>query len=100
MDFPDRRFRRQLVSGESVNVNLAAAGASGGSCQCLQFIQHFIGIVRKRIEVAALNDNCVGIAIRSGLGREIQQPNAQVSESQFVKEIQMYKLGRNWRFAR
>src|SRR5262249_61289781 len=52
-NFPNRRFRRKLSGGETINIDLSAVGTRGRTGQCGQLVLHFVGIVGKSFEVLA-----------------------------------------------
>ena len=62
-DFADRRLRRNLAAGESVDINLSAVGARRRTGQRLQFALQFVGIVGERVQVLALDDDGVGVVL-------------------------------------
>ena len=61
-DLADGRFRRKLAAGESVDVDLAAVGPRRRPGQGLQIGLQFVGIIGKRFEVFALDDDGAGVA--------------------------------------
>ena len=61
-DFANRRFRRKLSAGKTVDEDLAAVGSGGRTGESLQFAGEFVGIVGEGIEVLALEDDGVGVA--------------------------------------
>ncbi len=65
-DFADRRFWRKLPAGESIDINLPAAGACRRTGQRIEFVLQFVGIVGERIEIFALDDDGSGVAVRTG----------------------------------
>src|SRR5271157_1460551 len=61
-DLANRRLRRKLAAGESVDVDLAAVGPGRRSGQRLQVLLQLIGIVRERFKVLAGENDGTGIA--------------------------------------
>ena len=68
-DFADRRLRRQLPGGESVDVNLSAVRPSRRSGQRLQLRRQLVRIVGERVEVFALQDQRARAVFRTDIDR-------------------------------
>ena len=66
-DFANRRLRRKLPSGKTVDVNLASIGPRRGSRQRLQFRLQFVRIIGESLKILTLNNDGAGIALRRHL---------------------------------
>ena len=65
-DFADRRFWRKLAAGKSIDIDLPAVGACRRTGQRIEFVLQLVGIVGKRIQILALDDDGSRVAVRTG----------------------------------
>ena len=78
-DFKDGGLGWDLAAFKTVNVDLPAVWAGGGTGQRLQFVLQFVGIVGERVEIAAIDDRGAYVANRRGQDSRLMKARASAS---------------------
>ena len=65
-DFANRRFRRQVAAGESIDINLPSARARRRPRHRLQLLRELVRIVRKRFQFFGMQHQRVAVRTRVG----------------------------------